>query len=55
MIIKSLKEKGVESSKDLIQENAKIAFEAVNGEIYEYYNSENSKDTLYIIENSILS
>ena len=55
LIIKSLKEKGVESSKDLIQENAKIAFEAVNGEIYEYYNNENSKDTLYIIENSILS
>lgn len=54
LIISTLEKYGVRKTKDLIQIHAKILLDAVDGEIYKYYDSEYSKDILYIIENSIL-
>lgn len=51
-ILNSIKENGVEASKDLIQESARFEAERVCDDIYNYY--ENSPDTLRFIENSIL-
>lgn len=51
-ILKSLKENGVEKSKNLIQANARILAEAVNDDIYNYYAE--CPDDLKLIENSIL-
>lgn len=52
-ILDSILEKGVEASKELIQQDARISSEAVNDYIYEYY--EKDSDILKLIENSILS
>lgn len=51
-ILKSLKEKGVEASKELIQEDARETAEAAMDIIYEYYSGE--KAILHLVENSIL-
>lgn len=51
-ILSSLKENGVEASKDLIQMDARIMAEAVCDDIYHYY--ADSPDILKLIENSIL-
>ena len=51
-ILTSLKEKGVESSKELIQEDARVTAESVMDMIYDYYSGE--KAILHLIENSIL-
>ena len=48
----SIKEIGVERSKDLIQMDARILEEAVCDDIYEYY--KDSPNILKLIENSIL-
>ncbi len=50
--LSSIKENGVEKSKDLIQEDAREMAYAVCDDIYEYY--KNDTDTLKLIENSIL-
>ena len=51
-ILTSLKEKGVEASKELIQEDARVTAESVMDMIYDYYSGE--KAILHLIENSIL-
>ena len=51
-ILNSIKENGVEASKDLIQTSARFKAECVCDDIYNY--CENSPDTLKFIENSIL-
>lgn len=54
LIINSLTKHGVKRTKELIQIHAINLVDAVNGEIYKYYNEENSKNILYLIENSLL-
>lgn len=51
-ILNSIKEKGVEASKDLIQTDAQNMAEAVMNDIYNYYAK--ADDVLKLIENSIL-
>lgn len=51
-IINSIKQHGVNQSKELIQEDAISIAESVQWEIYEYY--KDNKDILKLIENSIL-
>lgn len=51
-ILNSLREKGIEGSKGLIQMDARLLAESVNDDIYEYY--KDSPDFLKLIENSIL-
>lgn len=51
-ILNSLNANGVEASKELIQLNAKEFVEAVDNNIYKYYESD--CDILRLIENSIL-
>lgn len=51
-ILNSLRKKGVEGSKGLIQMDARLLAESVNDNIYEYY--KDSPDFLKLIENSIL-
>lgn len=51
-ILNSIKENGVEASKDLIQSSARFETECVCDDIYNYY--KDSPDTLKLIENSIL-
>lgn len=51
-ILNSLRENGVEKSKALIQENARLVAEAVDDEIYRYYDDD--LKILKLIENSIL-
>lgn len=55
LIINSLNKNGVIASKELIQESAKNFVDSVGGEIYRYYDSQESEDVLRLIENSILS
>lgn len=55
LIMNSLSKNGVLGSKELIQESAKNFVDSVGGEIYHYYDSQESKDVLRLIENSILS
>ena len=55
LIINSLNKNGVLKSKELIQESAKNFVDSVNGEIYNYYDSQEAKDIICLIENSILS
>lgn len=50
--LNSIKEKGVQASKDLMQTDARLMAESVCDDIYNYY--ENSPNTLKFIENSIL-
>ena len=51
-ILNSLRENGVEKSKALIQENARLVAEAVDDEIYRYYDDD--LEILKLIENSIV-
>lgn len=51
-VLNSIKKKGVEASKDLIQASARFESECVCDDIYNYY--KDSRDTLKFIENSIL-
>lgn len=50
--LKSIKEKGVNASKDLIQGDAREMADAVCGDVYQYYAE--CPETLKLIENSIL-
>lgn len=52
-ILNSIKEKGVEASKGLIQESARFEAECLCDDIYNYYKG--SPNTLKLIENSILN
>lgn len=51
-ILNSVRENGVNTSRDLIQTNARDLAEAVHDDIYKYY--DDSPDILKLIENSIL-
>lgn len=51
-ILNSIKENGVEKSKDLIQEDALLAAEGFGYDVYKKYSD--SPDILKVIENSIL-
>lgn len=51
-ILNSLKEKGVDGSKELIQIDARCMADAVCGDIYHYYDGD--EKILKLIENSII-